>query len=407
MHTLTADPYSANQNTLMAWVEDEGIAARIRSVVEDIANLACEIAVVDKPLTAANSHARREAEIGLIELREVNEDRLEMVERMAESWREDSRLIVIARNPSPEIIARLARAGIEDVLSQTCSEAELMPALIQASARIGRGGQGRIVTVLKSAGGCGSSMIAANIAAEFARVSEEAVALVDLDVQFGNLALYLDLRPRHSLLDALQAGDRLDATFLKSMMAVHESGVELLAAPRHMIPLECIDEAFLANLICSLKSTYPITVIELPSGWSDWFGGVFAKSDELVVASEATVRCAAGLSRVLQSLEDMSATDASLCVIANKVQSNGDARRRVEQMRSTLRYPVETIAFDDKAADRAANAGMLLSETAARTKTYKDLREIAGNLIVQLNPPTALELYSDNLLENQFRRSSQ
>jgi len=254
------------------------------------------------------------------------------------------------------------------------------------------GEDGRIVTVVKSAGGCGASVVATNLAGEFCRQTDEAVALIDLDIQFGNLGFYLDIRPRHTLLDALQAGKRFDETFLKTLMEVHETGIHVLSAPRHMVPLDQIDEGFILKLIRLLKKTYPVSVIELSAGWAHWFGVVFSQSDEIVVVCEPTVRGASGLARVLQSLQDMMFDDISLNVIANKVQKYGESRRCVDQMQGTVLKPIQTIRYDEKSVEKAISAGMLLSQAAKRSIPYRDMQQIAGQLLKQMNPPGEAEL---------------
>lgn len=376
---------AANHQKLVAWVEDESAASRIREVTDGISNLACDIAVVAAPLAEASAKPSGSADIGLIEISELDESRLKIIEGIAKDWGDGACLIVMLSDPTAETINRLARVGIEHVLPISVTVEELRPALMQAAAndysKKTASGRGHVVTVLKTAGGCGASLLATNLAAEFSRQTGTPVALVDLDIHYGSLALYLDLRPQHTLLDAMQAEDRLDRTMLRSLVEKHSSGVDLLAAPRSMVPLDCVSDDFLERLFGLLKQTYPLTVVELPTGWSDWFAGVFEETDQAVAVCEPSVRSAAGLTKIMQSLGDMYFENLPFCVIANKVRSDFDTKGRVGQLSTTLGRPVETVAFDDRAAERAVNAGLLLSQTGRKSKCYRDVQVVAGRLL--------------------------
>ncbi|PWE18592.1 hypothetical protein DDZ18_03030 [Marinicauda salina] len=391
MKSLSPEKKKAAQRSLRAWVCGEDTARQIETVAKDIPDLKAVLEREDDPLAAASSHSASGADIALVELPETTEETLRQVELLAKAWRDDASFIVMLRDPTTETVRRLFRAGISDVLPVPCSDAELAPTLMHASesldAKGGRRGAGRVVTVLKSAGGVGASTMAANLAGEFHRQTEGRVALVDLDVQFGDLALYLDIKPRRTLLEALQAGSRLDETLLASLMERHKSGIELMAGPPFITPLDRVTDGFLSTLIRLLKNEFSVVVLELPSGWSDWFSTVFEQSDMLAMICEPTVRSASGLKRVIQCLGDLSFDDAPNCLIANKVREGSDSRERVNQLKTTLKRPIETIRYDEQAAGRATDTGVLLAETGANSHAYRDLQGVASKILTQLDLP--------------------
>ena len=78
-------------------------------------------------------------------------------------------------------------------------------------------------------GGAGTTTVAVNCAVELARLTKRQTLIVDLKAGFGEVALFLGVRPRYTLLDALESLHRLDKDFLRELCAKHKSGLEILA----------------------------------------------------------------------------------------------------------------------------------------------------------------------------------
>jgi pilus assembly protein CpaE len=87
--------------------------------------------------------------------------------------------------------------------------------------------RGRAIAVFSSKGGCGCSLIAANLAA----VQPNPAVLVDLNLQSGDLELYFGMRPKFSFADVVENRDRLDDALLASYLTPHNKNLSLLAAP--------------------------------------------------------------------------------------------------------------------------------------------------------------------------------
>jgi pilus assembly protein CpaE len=99
------------------------------------------------------------------------------------------------------------------------------------------------VSVFSTKGGSGKSLVASNLAVIAAQRSGQRVALVDLDLQSGDLAIMFQLMPALSIYDAAQGADRLDEEALHGYMTGHRSGVDLLAAPMEPSLAEQVDAA--------------------------------------------------------------------------------------------------------------------------------------------------------------------
>ena len=144
-------------------------------------------------------------------------------------------------------IRRLMRAGIKDVFPQPIIRSELIQSITVALSEKRRrtktalGGKGGVTAFMNAKGGTGATTLAVNVAHSLATKFKADVALIDLDIQFGSVALQLDLHPTSNILEALLQSERVDPVFVKALMTHHDSGLDVLASPADLSPINKID----------------------------------------------------------------------------------------------------------------------------------------------------------------------
>ncbi|NWG91254.1 MAG: AAA family ATPase [Parvularculaceae bacterium] len=391
----------SHMKTLVAAVRSPETAAEIEAYCAAATDIVSEIKLVDTSIADAPSVINGGADIVVIEAGRAGGADIEALERLCAYVTRGGSFIVIMEEPSADVVRRLFRAGVTDVLPTPVAPMELVAALNAARDReFARraaapvAAKGRIVTVVKTAGGVGATTIAANLAGAFARLQAGRVALVDLDIQFGQAATTLDLRPRMNVLDAVRAGARLDPTLLASTMQAHSSGVLVLGAPSEITPLEAINEQFIERLFATLRAVAAVSVIEIPAAWSQWIGDVLDRSDLAVVVAEPTVRSAAGAARIAQSFVDFGLTKLGVYVLVNKYEKTIENNERAKRIAEIFRTkPGGAVRLDAKAAAEAGDRGLLFADAAARTQATKDFetnaRNIAATLGIEIAEETA------------------
>lgn len=139
--------------------------------------------------------------------------------------------VLVADELSTDVFQQAIRSGVKDVLAAPVDTAQLQEAcrrLAESVGALGRpdapgdrhedadGERGRIITVFSTKGGAGKSVVATNLAVALAMRTTETVALVDCDLQFGDVAVMLKLAPQHTIVDAVNSIDRLDPGYLKT-----------------------------------------------------------------------------------------------------------------------------------------------------------------------------------------------
>src|SRR6185503_3105777 len=134
---------------------------------------------------------------------------------------------------------------LEASLAQIKEELEGRKGIIAAST-------GKLVSFIKSVGGVGATALMTQLAIRFAHNearSGRSACVIDLDLQFGDVAFQLGLRPKFSLMDLLEAGARLDGDLLRATCADHPSGLKVIAAPADMVPIEGMPTDHLLRII--------------------------------------------------------------------------------------------------------------------------------------------------------------
>jgi pilus assembly protein CpaE len=380
-----------NKKSLIGIVRSEDTEAHLRAYCDSASDIVSEIKVNEPVPGSASGLINGGADIVVLEAGSSDSADLDELEKICTYVSSGGSFIVILENPTAEIMRRLFRAGVTDVLAAPAEENELYAALETARTRSVKSPSaasppspaqaGKIITVIKSAGGVGATTIATNLAATFNDFEVGEVALVDLDVQFGQIATSLDAHPRMSILDAIRAGHRLDATLLSSIMHDHASGVKILAAPTALTPLEAVTDTFITRLFENLRNAYAVSIVELPAAWTQSVGEALAQSDQIVIVVEPVVRCATGSARIAQAMSDFGLKSKNAFIVANKFEKTMENSARIKKIAEIFdAKPGGAVRFDEKAGGEAADRGMLLKDVSAKSIATKDIETNARRL---------------------------
>lgn len=299
-------------------------------------------------------------------------------------------VVLAAPSTTPEEVRRLFRAGARDVLAAPLAEDQLISAIGEAiGPRQSGQGDGLVVAVVKAAGGVGATTLAVNLAGYFANPPRGKrgdqpgalkVALLDFDVQFGDVALALDIAPRKTVAEILRAPKRLDAHFLDGVMERHRSGARVLAAPTAIAPLDAIDSDVATSIVNVAASSHDIVILELPMAWSDWTGALMRRADRLLLVSSAAVRGVAGARRVLDAANELNVSATLWSLVFNRLHGVLDGKDIVDQARRALDQPVIGALAEDPAVRAAADRGRMIWEAAPNTRFAKDMRPLCADI---------------------------
>jgi pilus assembly protein CpaE len=278
-------------------------------------------------------------------------------------------LVAVSVDDDADTIVRAMRAGADEQLSLPLSQQDLLKVCIKV-AELRRGGPakpsrgGELWVAYGPKGGLGVTTLAVNLAIAL-RAARRDVALVDLDVHAGDVAIFLDLHPSYTLRDVIANFKRLDTVLLQGTMVRHASGLEILAAPatgRGEPPLDVSAEQALA-ILQLVAGTHEVTVVDTPGILCESTRAALTAADRVLLVTDLTVPALRGCARAIDWLSGEGVdAESTVEVVVNRYANRSPEIAPAEASR-TLGLPIRALLpRDDTAGLAAANAGKPLAE---------------------------------------------
>lgn len=359
-----------------------------------------------------------ETEILLLDV-DLNDSRelkqLEELKRILPSGRS---IIVTSEVPSVEGMRSLMRLGIADFVPQPIQRVDLLRAITAAIdhkphiAASPPSDEARVVCFFSACGGMGATTLAVQSAcalgAESLRVRKNGkpdrgenkndktnVCILDLDIQLGSAGLYLDLPSKSSVLDLHAAIGRVDGSMLRTAMAHHRCGVDVLTAPAHVQPLEDLTPEGIMRLLLIARREYREIMVDLPPVWTRWTRALIRGSDVLVLILQPSVPAVRQAKRQLDTLIEEGLEDVPVAFVMNRVEQTGIFRRPMNEV--TLkdaatalgREIAYTVPNDYASMIQAINQGLPLFEVNGAQAVAKRIAENIDNILAQVSAQKA------------------
>ena len=236
----------------------------------------------------------------------------------------------------------------------------------------------RVITVFGSKGGLGKTTIATNLAVKLASQKKK-VALVDLDLQFGDVHIFMDIEPKDTIAELVQEVLTPNIDTVRSYMVVHSSGVHVLCAPKSPEYADVVSPEKVQSLLSLLRSYYDFVIVDTPP--------IFNEVTLTAIEGSATVMFVTGLdismlknSKLSMSiLESLQQRDKIKVLVNRAVEINTITLSDVQKI---LGCPIwARIPSDYKVAVSALNRGVPFVTLSPKTKLSQSLSEIASLLL--------------------------
>ncbi|MFH1915023.1 MAG: histidine kinase [Pseudomonadota bacterium] len=312
----------------------------------------------------------------------VDEDLPQIIQALESGRVED--VYLTGRAAGSDLLIRAMRSGIREFLSFPVDEEEFRAAVMRTVMRRGRGcdtGEGgRIVTVAGCKPGLGGSTLAASLAWCLNRRATGRTLLLDLRRPMGEIPFFLDLKHEYTWGHLMEDISRLDATYLRSVVAEHESGLAVLPGPDHG---ERPDEGSLGMILEQARQDYDFVVVDSIWPAAHLAGALPAeleRADDLCVPLHLTLPCLASAARVLESIRQHGpGMDARLRLAALRVPR--DATIGVSEAAEALGRDIAWMVPDDFAlALSALNQGTPLVAAFPRSPAARAMERMAAEL---------------------------
>lgn len=315
--------------------------------------------------------------------------------RVSHLWREE--LAALLQRPAKErpplLICgplddregiRLAmQAGARDFLPEPVSEDELRDALarMMTESHTGAASGGKLIAVINAKGGSGATLLACNLAHQLSSQGGSTL-LLDLDLQFGSVAHYLDVHPSHSHLEVIQQIDELDGMALRGFSSHFSANLHVLGGRSGELCLaQDVRLEQLDSLLRLARSTYDWVVVDLPRQIDHLTGITLEQADRVYVVVQQSLSHLKDATRLVRILrDDLGVQGSRLQVVVNRY--NKAAPVSLKDIVEALRCAdVQKLPNDYAVVTESQNTGVPLALHAPRAPVTQALRELGHDLL--------------------------
>jgi pilus assembly protein CpaE len=254
-----------------------------------------------------------------------------------------------------EVVEERNLAGVNDAVKRV---RDVAAAMRQRNHGDGHeeGRRGVVVTVFSAKGGCGKTTLASNLAAALADGGRREVCLVDLDLNFGDVAIVLQLFPAHTVADAVPLVETLDLPAVAALLTPHSPGLSALVAPVEPGAAETVPASLITTIISLLREQFAYVVIDTPPAFTDHVLAAFDQSDLIALLATLDIPALKNLKLTLETLDLLNYPRERLRVVLNRADSKvGLALSEVEK---TLKVPIALHIPSSRAVPASINRGV-------------------------------------------------
>lgn len=302
-------------------------------------------------------------------------------------------LVLLVSELTTDVLQHAMRAGVRDVLSAPFDADQLgetvqrvgltlRPATpkVTAGTEI-PGHRGRVITVFSTKGGSGKSVIAANLAVALKKRTPGKVILVDADLQFGDVAVMLKITPQHTIVDAVNARDRIDGTLMQSLLAEHRiSGVEILPAPVEPAFADQISGGDMTKIIGALRTIADYIVVDTPAYFNDVVLALLDDSDDIVLVAGMDIPNIKNVKVGLSTLRLLNTPISKIKLVLNR--ANSKVKLDVAEVEKALQLKADCLVPSDIIVPQSVNKGLPAILEAPKSPVSRAIEQLAEDLMV-------------------------
>ena len=274
-------------------------------------------------------------------------------------------IFVVADDARPDVILQAMRAGANEFLTWPPVQAAFSEALGRAAARRQASTGARHATTLVffgAKGGSGTTTLAVNCAVELARLSKRPTIIVDLNPGLGEVSLFLGMRSRFTLLDAMDNLHRLDGEFLRELVVKHKSGLDIMAGSDHFERPGAQDVAGLEEVLRLFGKQYEYIVIDAGSHIGPCAVTAFYTADNICFVANPDVPSVRNAQRLLERISQLGSCRERVRLLLNRAAEPYPIPP--SQIESALGHPIHhTFPSDYRTVSTALNSGVPVALT--------------------------------------------
>ena len=239
---------------------------------------------------------------------------------------------------------------------------------------------GKVISVFSPKGGTGCSTIATNLAIALHMETEARVILVDGSIQFGDVAVLLNLKSPRTIADLVPHLDELDGDLVHSVLVPHPSGIKTLLAPPRPEMADLVVPDCMKRILDELKKSFDLIIVDTWTSLHDLVLTIMDVSDRIVLVATPDIPSIKNVKLFFEVTEALGYPPEKVFLTINKVDRRSSIQ--AEDIETGIKHPVAaTVAYDERVATLAANQGAPCVLSAANTLIAQSMVNLAQQLL--------------------------
>lgn len=305
---------------------------------------------------------------------------------------EATSVVLVVEDAEPEIWMAAMRAGMRDVLDAAAGPGEIS-AVLERAGQLARARRDlrtssspsrperRVIVVASPKGGVGKTTVSTNLAVGLAQSGQGSAVVVDLDMQFGDVASALALVPEYTLPDTVHGAASNDPLLLKTFLSRHPSGLHVVAGSDSPAAGDSVTAEQVGRLIDALSREFRYVVVDTAPGLSDHTLVALERATDLVLVSSMDVPGVRGMRKELDVLTELNLVPAGRHLVLNMADTAGALS--LADVVTTIGAPLDVVLPRSKAVSLSTNTGVPLLESGTRDAVAKGLETLLARLLPQ------------------------
>lgn len=229
---------------------------------------------------------------------------------------------VLSQVVDPHLLMEAMHLGVKEFVPLPVVEEKFAAGIERVAQLYGMGKRARIIHLIPTIGGCGSTTVACNVAASLARTAK--TVLIDMDLARGAVASSFDIRPRYTIADVMDSAERIDKQLLDNALAVHAaSGLAIMARPDMPEDSQRVNQPGFARLLNILGRMYDYVVIDSLMSIDPLYSTAIQAADLNIFVTQLNVPSAKNTERFIGALRRMGIDNTKIKIVVNRFVKKG------------------------------------------------------------------------------------
>lgn len=293
----------------------------------------------------------------------------------------DVAIIGVSADSNPDVIIQAMRAGCTQFVRAPIDPEDLQDAIKRVRrSRLTVTEGCQQIAIIGSSGGAGSTTLACNLAMELSQITGSRTGLVDMDLQFGDIACAFDTLPKYSVADLCSEGAQVDHEMLETALDDLPCNVSLLSRPEDVEQAYAVSPEAVEQLFRVMGELFPFVVVDLPRYFSHVTLAAIRSSDRILIVSQLAVPFLRNASRIYQCLLQAGTHAGTIEFVINRANADHERIKADEVGKHFGRRVFHTIPNDYKHITASRDLGYPIVTTAPNAPARRAIQELARKL---------------------------